>query len=787
MTLTLEELLAETYQAIEEELTYDQLFRLSEPKRVGRSHTVRGPPLEVQAGSNSEYHFFNFKAFPSTTGLRHKGYIRFFKPPKGRGQRLSNRRAENLKVEVDCDCITGDAKILMADGSLKLMADIRAGDKVVTHKGRTRTVTMVKRRALKEDEKLYTFNVRGFPEPLKATGNHKIAVLRGNDLCQCGCGNPLQETSFTSPTHNTVSHLLGRRYLKGHYRSKGPHQVDDRSEGVMEWVPTEDLRSHEWTFYPWIESDNSQEVDPDFARLVGYYVAEGCIPSTRGRAVRLTFGSDEWDTLGADTLRICRKLGYTARRTRSNHGEWFDVVIRSKEFRDWVTENVGQYSHAKKITGQALSWTKEARKQLATGMLLGDGWVDKAGRVAYGSVSLDLVSQIQVIFSSLGIRSNISVHATHADDPNRRTMYQAKVASAYQGEVTSWLSGLRCLPSPLDKALRGQLASHRLGQLKPLRKPEPSAAREDVYDITVAEDHSFVANGMVVHNCHDYKYRWAWANKQRGAGRVGRNSLNQALNQAPVITNPGARPGLCKHLLAARNYIFGLLTSFDRDSEDDPDLPDKLEKLTRFMQKRWDDIGGEMDKARERERRYKAGRQRRNAQGPQEIAVEEPEDELPAEGASSYIRNERPIDLPPEDLDDDAEFENTEESLVVRPKLMKLTGIQEAHTVIQEMMGREPGFGGPAPSMGDSAGPGADADMGAPDLPEAPEGGGDDEALNLLRAISNDMRRLADELAPEEAEPVDASADDMLPPPDDDFDYDEGTRSRPAMPLATGA
>lgn len=45
--------------------------------------------------------------------------------------------------------------------------------------------------------------------------------------------------------------------------------------------------------------------------------------------------------------------------------------------------------------------------------------------------------------------------------------------------------------------------------------------------------------------CKDFRYRWAWAVKQRGSSVVGQNSFNQAWNRAPRRTNPSATPGLC--------------------------------------------------------------------------------------------------------------------------------------------------------------------------------------------------------------------------------------------------
>jgi hypothetical protein len=84
-------------QRLLERLTFDQLMAVSEPKRVLRSKTVRGPPLAVDAKNDGVYYSFNFKAYPSTEKKRHKGYIKFFKPKK-------KTPLEKVECLVDCDC-----------------------------------------------------------------------------------------------------------------------------------------------------------------------------------------------------------------------------------------------------------------------------------------------------------------------------------------------------------------------------------------------------------------------------------------------------------------------------------------------------------------------------------------------------------------------------------------------------------------------------------------------------------------------------------------------------------
>ena len=104
--------------------------------------------------------------------------------------------------------------------------------------------------------------------------------------------------------------------------------------------------------------------------------------------------------------------------------------------------------------------------------------------------------------------------------------------------------------------------------------------------------------------CQDYRYRWAWTNKQRGASRVGSSSLNQALNKAPRITNPGNKPGLCKHILALKNYIQGMMWELPKMGLKSSD--DVLQGLVNYASKRWDQLPQQMAAAKARDARFAA-------------------------------------------------------------------------------------------------------------------------------------------------------------------------------------
>ncbi len=66
-------------------------------------------------------------------------------------------------------------------------------------------------------------------------------------------------------------------------------------------------------------------------------------------------------------------------------------------------------------------------------------------------------------------------------------------------------------------------------------------------------------------SCPDYKFRFAYNNAKNDAGELGVNSLNKN-NGAPPMINIG--PGLCKHLIALRDY---LLTEAEPTSDVKPE------------------------------------------------------------------------------------------------------------------------------------------------------------------------------------------------------------------------
>jgi hypothetical protein len=315
-------------------------------------------------------------------------------------------------------------------------------------------------------------------------------------------------------------------------------------------------------------------------------------------------------------------------------------------------------------------------------------------------------------------------------------------------------------------------------------------------------------------DCEDYRYRWAWANKQKGAGKVGPNSLNKSINRAPVITNPAAKPSLCKHLVAAKNFIWGLIQRFpgapEPGAEPEPvvDVSWKIAQLVKKAQDRYDNYGLRKQQAKQRMDVYRQGQIARNIQGPMpqadvppgadnELPVALPQDQPPVEP----VQAPEPTPETPTPKAPEGENKKRTESLVVRAKQksMNTEALKKTKAIVEEMgdelqatMGDEGGSAAmdvpPPPAEGGEEGDLPPVTAG-PDEPE-------DEALQLLRNISMGIDRLANELAPAEAPEGEMPGEDEKPPGEDDEEGKEETGVPPVeddddfsetMPVSTGA
>jgi len=212
--------------------------------------------------------------------------------------------------------------------------------------------------------------------------------------------------------------------------------------------------------------------------LAGRYLAGGSIGMRDGHPIRVMFTDDD---AGISAItKLAEKNGFNARRVSHQNAPRVDIT--NAQLCRWLVENFGRLSHGKRIPGWALGIPDYLRRSLLDGYLSGDGyWHASKNRWEASSASKDLAIGVKLLGQSLGYATSFSW-----TDPK-----------------VEFISGVR-LKNPPKRSFRVHLKDPDVSanvidhdfQWGRVKRVEP-AGRREVVDLVVAEDFSYIGDGVV--------------------------------------------------------------------------------------------------------------------------------------------------------------------------------------------------------------------------------------------------------------------------------------------------
>lgn len=154
---------------------------------------------------------------------------------------------------------------------------------------------------------------------------------------------------------------------------------------------------------------------------------------------------------------------------------------------EWLVENFGKYAFGKTIPGWVFGLNKSLIEALFRGYIDSDGHIGKDGTIRVTTVSKSLAFGMRTIGEILGYQCGIyfssrpKTSAIEGRVVNQKDTYtlhfrKTRVKSVIMESDYNWY---KC------------------------RKVESTDRTETVYNITVADDHSYIVEGYAVHNCQD--------------------------------------------------------------------------------------------------------------------------------------------------------------------------------------------------------------------------------------------------------------------------------------------
>lgn len=438
-------------------------------------------------------------------------------------------RESDLKIH--CNCIAHGTRILTKEG-FKEIQDIEKGDYVLGSDSKWHEVHDLLKSEVKSN--WVSINIRGMRDPLVVSTDHKLLFSTYRDVCACGCGKQLRASSEGTRMNQAYQLYDRRMYIPKH--SKRP--IADGFERyqlhtVSEFKPGELLCS------PLVKG--SIEFDVDYARMLGYYLAEGHIPAS-GSTVVITLNQNEEFTIAKDIVDYftSKKVKAIVRKCEYGGNKWLTVSVYSKDFRKDCEYYCGKGSTTKNPHTDILEWSDDAKAAFVIGHLLGDGAVDDSFR--WLSTSKDLVDMLQLIINSLGVHTSSYVANYNKARATSHICYAVSTTiNQFYPYYEQYKSLFRNKDLISKNASRGQNDVHDyvLYKVTAICPVEPQYG----YDIVLSDEpHTYLANNVIVSNCPaflywGYKYM-AW---KRGYGL-------ERETRKPRVRNPHERGFLCKHL-----------------------------------------------------------------------------------------------------------------------------------------------------------------------------------------------------------------------------------------------
>jgi len=408
------------------------------------------------------------------------------------------------------DCLVGDT-IVSTEHGPKRIDQIRIGEMVYSDKGVLRTVEHVFKRNLRpEDDGVYRVKSFAGTYAFEATGNHKILTAQ-----KLSANKPMSESNmeirWTKVKDLTKDHFLLVPKIERH-KNNAINIIDltdicDIKNFTGLYQPPNTTKIIDGHYVSYHQSNCATKVmiptilnvDEELLFILGFFIANG---NTDRYSYKISMSGH------VDKIHILKrisayfeKFGLNPKLNIMENGASLD--FSSRIFSQFFSRLCGSGAGNKKFPslGGYTHWSETQVLTIAEGWFAGDGCDAANGTFSVTSTSKELIFDFILRMNQLGF----PLAAAFEDNLNHENWAPAWTIST---------SGTR------RKALMTMLRSHEVCQEELVKNSKPrfnelndywavkllevSRVKRDelVYDLTVEEDHSYIANGYAVSNSH---------------------------------------------------------------------------------------------------------------------------------------------------------------------------------------------------------------------------------------------------------------------------------------------
>lgn len=413
-------------------------------------------------------------------------------------------------------CFPAGTPVRMADGSERPIEDIQVGDVVVTHRQRQRSVSQIMSRSY--SGQMVSIQASGYPFPLEMTADHQVAVRDGDGILW-KCAEDLVEGDFIfigwdrtqaeqvidclpllGPEGMSLDELMKENAFTKGNNPEVPNSNYSSARSIVRHNGTS------WKGKVRLKKSRVENsilryipVCPSLARLIGIYLAEG--GNHEGR-VTFTFHRKESETLAVEVLSLVRGLFGVEGELRLKDSRPNTCTVRFQNtnlaavFAGIAPGNV----YSKRVPAIFFQANEETRLAVLLGWMAGDGYVgeqsrDNTVRITGVTCCAELARDMTTLALSCGLKATCTTRKARKQSQRSYAVDLAgKKAVSLFPAVAHRAEGRRYSNSDPK---RSQYGYARIVRNITTRQVESL----QVFDFEVMEDHSFIAGGIVVHNC----------------------------------------------------------------------------------------------------------------------------------------------------------------------------------------------------------------------------------------------------------------------------------------------
>ena len=308
----------------------------------------------------------------------------------------------------------------------------------------------------------------------------------------------------------------------------GDHKVFTVNRG---FVPSCELTKEDYILLPnYPVSQIEEPKDKTFYQMLGVYLGDGGSGKLTPRNIILTMNKEEEKPIlekfaqyvATNYTRITHK-NCPAQVCMAPTACRYNITNTSllKKFSDIIELNLA--SHEKRISEKMFNLPLGAQKYVLQGLFTSDGTVanygEKSQYVALDSASLQLLKEAQLLLLGFGIKSKIYTNRRAGklksflpDGKGGLKEYNVKEMNSLHISRSSRIKFEKLIgfmpeskKSERLRMLNEQRGTYSDLPIDAVRSLEYKG-EEEVYDLTEPLTHTFVANGVTIHNCSEYLF-----------------------------------------------------------------------------------------------------------------------------------------------------------------------------------------------------------------------------------------------------------------------------------------